>query len=178
MKLRETSLQGLYLIEPFVHDDLRGTFVKTYQAEEFKTYGLEYDFRESFYSVSHKNVIRGMHFQLPPHDHAKLVFATEGKILDVIIDLRKSSRTFGRYESFELSGLNRHMLYIPRGMAHGFCSLTDNATVFYSTSTVHTPSHDAGLRYDSFGFDWPVEKPVISQRDLSFPSLGDFSSPF
>jgi dTDP-4-dehydrorhamnose 3,5-epimerase len=178
MEFQLTSLDGLFLIKPFFHTDARGSFIKTFHAEEFANHGLENEFRESFYSTSIKGAIRGMHFQLPPHDHAKLVFATSGEVLDVVVDLRKSSKTYGQYASFNLSGENRNMLYIPRGMAHGFCALTDGATVFYFTSTVHSATHETGIRYDSLGYNWPVANPVVSERDKSFPALSDFNSPF
>lgn len=119
-----------------------------------------------------------MHFQTPPHDHAKLVFAMAGEVLDVVVDLRKSGNTYGKYEVFRLSADNRNMLYIPKGMAHGFCALTDDATMFYFTGTVHNAEHDAGIRYDSFGFNWPTASPIMSERDKSFPGLQDFDSPF
>ena len=178
MKFNETSIPGLLLIEPFFHEDKRGTFVKTFHEDEFKAQGLEYNFRESFYSESVKGTIRGMHFQLPPEDHVKLVFCTSGEVLDVIVDLRKSSPMYGKCESFLLSGNNRSMVYIPKGCAHGFCVKAENATVFYFTSTVHSKDCDAGIRYDSFGFQWPMENKILSDRDLSFPSFQDFRSPF
>jgi dTDP-4-dehydrorhamnose 3,5-epimerase len=178
MEFHPTPLDGLFLIKPFFHADARGSFIKTFHAEEFAKHGLENQFRESYYSTSNKGTIRGMHFQTPPHDHAKLVFVTSGEILDVIVDLRKSSKTFGKYASFNLSAENRDMLYIPRGMAHGFYALTDVATVFYFTGTEHNAAHDAGIRYDSFGFNWPVENPIVSDRDKSFPALKNFKSSF
>lgn len=178
MDFQQTDIEGLFLIKPFVFEDERGTFVKTFHEEEFKKQGLEADFKESFYSESVKGVVRGMHFQLPPHDHAKLVFSTSGKVLDVVVDLRRSSKTFGKYQSFELSSENKNMLYIPRGLAHGFCAVSDKATLFYFTTSVHNKEHDAGIRFDSFGFDWPVTQPVLSPRDLNFPELKDFDSPF
>lgn len=178
MKFHATPLEGLYRIEPFYFADARGGFIKTFHADEFAKNGLENEFRESYYSTSVKGVIRGMHFQTPPHDHAKLVFVTSGEILDLIVDLRKNSKTYGKYASFNLTAENRNMLYIPRGMAHGFCAVSDSATVFYFTGTVHNAAHDAGIRYDSFGFDWPMKNPVVSDRDKGFPALGEFKSPF
>jgi dTDP-4-dehydrorhamnose 3,5-epimerase len=171
-------LNGLYLIKPFHYEDERGSFVKTFHKASFAERGLETEFEESFYSESTKGVIRGMHFQLPPCDHAKLVFATSGEVLDVVLDLRKNEGTYGRYQSFQLSAENKHMLYIPSGMAHGFCALTDRATLFYFTGTMHSKTHDCGVRYDSFGFPWPVENPIASERDRKFLPLGEFDSPF
>jgi dTDP-4-dehydrorhamnose 3,5-epimerase len=178
MKFHATSLEGLFLIEPFFHTDDRGTFVKTFHADDFAKQGLESEFRENYYSSSKRGTIRGMHFQTPPHDHAKLVFAMAGEVLDVVVDLRKASQTYGKYASFSLSAANRNMLYIPRGMAHGFCAQTDDATMLYFTGTVHNKEHDAGILYNSFGFNWPVHDPTMSDRDKSFPELKDFDSPF
>jgi dTDP-4-dehydrorhamnose 3,5-epimerase len=166
------------LIKPFFNEDERGSFVKTFHADEFAAQGLDNDFRESFYSESKKGVIRGMHFQLPPEDHSKLVFCTTGEVLDVILDLRKDSPMFGKAKSFSLSAENRDMLYIPKGCAHGFYTVSDIATVFYFTSTVHSKPHDTGIRYDSFGFDWPGLGHVLSARDKSFITLDEFDSPF
>ncbi|RZK09900.1 MAG: dTDP-4-dehydrorhamnose 3,5-epimerase [Flavobacterium sp.] len=178
MQFETTEIEGVYLIKPFHFEDARGSFVKTFHAGEFAEKGLETDFKESFYSSSVRGVIRGMHFQLPPHDHAKIVFATQGEILDVVVDLRKNSATYGKSASFKLTEENKNQLYIPRGLAHGFCALTDAATLFYFVSSVHNKASDSGIRYDSFGFHWPVENPIVSDRDLSFVKLEEFYSPF
>ena len=119
-----------------------------------------------------------MHFQLPPAAHAKLVYCITGRVLDVVLDLRKDSPTFGRSYGRELSAVNREMFFIPAGFAHGFLALEDNTTMVYQTSTVHSPTHDAGVRWDSFNFDWPVKNPTLSDRDQKFPTLPEFNSPF
>lgn len=178
MIFHETTIPGLIRIEPFFHADARGSFVKTFHEEEFKANGLESDFKESFYSESVKGVIRGMHFQLPPDEHVKLVFCTSGEVNDVILDLRKASPMFGKCQSFNLSGQNRQMLYIPKGCAHGFCTISEQATVFYFTSTIHSKLNDTGVRYDSFGYNWEIINPLLSERDLSFSLVSDFISPF
>lgn len=177
MKFNETEIPGVYGIEFFHAGDDRGSFTKTFHSEEFEMYGLESRFRESFFSVNKKNVIRGMHFQKPPHDHAKLVYCTSGRILDVILDLRKNSHTFGKCVAVEISADNHTGVYMPKGVAHGFCCLTD-ATMIYLTSTVHNPEADSGVLYNSFGFDWPVKHPVMSVRDGKFPSFEELKSPF
>ncbi len=178
MKFFPGSIPGVFLIEPFCHSDERGSFVKTFHENEFMEHGLEVAFKESFYSISKKGVIRGMHFQLPPHEHSKLVFCTVGEVLDVVLDLRKDSPSYGHFESFQLNENNRSMVYIPKGCAHGFLAMSDLATVYYNTSTVHHPASDTGIRYDSFGFSWPEGDKVLSDRDLSFKSFNDFISPF
>ena len=119
-----------------------------------------------------------MHFQLPPHDHAKLVYCVCGRVLDVLLDLRKASPTFGQTASAELSRANSHVFYIPAGIAHGFLSLEDESVMVYKTTTVHQPDHDAGIRWDSFGFDCGSATPIISVRDTALPRLQEFVSPF
>ena len=171
MIVSSVTLDGVFEIENKVFEDHRGRFVKTFHDNIFKVYDLECDFVESFYSVSKKGVLRGMHFQLPPYEHAKLVYVTDGEILDVTIDIRKESSTFGRYFSTILSSSNAKSLYMSKGFAHGFLTLSESATVVYQTTTVHSPEHDAGIRFDSFGFDWPVKNPLLSVRDLSFKKL-------
>ena len=132
---------------------------------------------ECFFSINKKDVIRGMHFQLPPDDHSKLVYATQGRILDIILDIRKGSPTYGMFASIEISSDNNKAIYMPKGVAHGFCCLTD-ATMVYLTSTMHSPSSDSGIKWDSFGMSWPVTDPIISERDQSFNSFSDINSPF
>lgn len=158
--------------------DARGTFVKTFHETTLKRAGIDFTLRESYFSLSKKDVIRGMHFQLPPHQHSKIVFCPQGAILDVIVDLRKGSATYRQYFAQELSGENHKAYYIPEGFAHGFKSLTDDAITYYLVSSEYSQAHDTGVRYDSIGFDWGVKEPVISVRDLSFMDLKDFESPF
>lgn len=171
-------ISGVFEIELFHVEDERGLFVKPLHAPTLIENGLEHSFPESFFSVNKKGVIRGMHFQLPPHDHAKIVYCTSGSVLDVIVDLRKSSKTFGQFCTIELSSKLKNAAYLPRGVAHGFCTLEDNACMFYHTSTVHAPSHDSGIRFDSFGFEWPFKQALHSPRDLELPKLANFNSPF
>jgi dTDP-4-dehydrorhamnose 3,5-epimerase len=178
MNIIKTELDGVLIIEPQVFKDERGEFVKIFHKDTFAENGMASDFAESFFSVSQKNVIRGMHFQIPPEDHAKLVYATAGKILDVVLDIRKGSPAYGKFISVELSGENHKMVYIPSGFAHGFLSLADDSCMTYLQSTMHAKECDAGIRLDSFGMDWGVSKPIISQRDRNFPELADFNSPF
>jgi len=178
MKLVPTELPGLQIIRPRVFRDERGCFVKTFHAGQFRELGLNFEPHEEFFSTSAKGVLRGMHFQRPPAAHAKLVYCVAGSVLDVVLDLRKNCPTFGHSCARELSAANHDMFFIPVGFAHGFLALDDGATMVYQTNTIHSPEHDAGVRWDSFGFDWPVNNPVLSDRDQKFPSLRDFSSPF
>lgn len=171
MYIKPTYIDGIFEVENKKFEDQRGLFVKTFQAEMFEENGLQSDFKESFYSVSKKNVLRGMHYQLPPHDHAKLAYVTSGEILDVALDVRKCSPTFGKCFSTKLSSENAKSLYMAKGFAHGFLTLSESATVVYLTSTVHTPGSDAGIKWDSFGCVWGVENPIISDRDKFFDKL-------
>jgi len=170
MNIIKTSIEDIFILELFSFKDDRGEFVKTIHKETFEKYNLEYIFTESFYSVSKKNVIRGMHFQTPPMDHAKLVYVVSGKILDVVVDLRKGS-TFGKHYSVELSDENRKGVYIGKGFAHGFLALEDNTVVEYHTTSSQSKQHEAGILWDSFGFDWGVSNPVLSLRDQNFNSF-------
>jgi dTDP-4-dehydrorhamnose 3,5-epimerase len=171
-------LNGAKIITLPSSHDARGTFVKTFHQTSLASAGIEFTLRESYYSFSHKDVIRGMHFQLPPHQHSKVVFCAHGSILDVIVDLRKSSPTYGHHYATELSAANHKAYFIPEGFAHGFKALTDDAMTYYLVSSEYSNGHDTGIRYDSIGFDWDVFDPVLSARDLSFATLAEFDSPF
>ncbi|MDD4295214.1 MAG: dTDP-4-dehydrorhamnose 3,5-epimerase [Candidatus Omnitrophica bacterium] len=172
----KTKIKDVLLVENKVFKDARGDFVKLFNSDVFSKLGME--IKESYYSVSMKDVIRGMHFQLPPCDHVKLVSVLEGSVLDVILDLRKNSSTYGKYVTIELSANHPGSLYIPKGCAHGFLSLEDNTKMIYYVSTVYAQKLDFGIVYDSFGFQWPVENPIVSERDKGFVEFNKFKSPF
>lgn len=158
--------------------DSRGLFVKTFHEATLAKLGIHFGLRESYFSVSKKDVIRGMHFQLPPHQHSKIVLCPQGAILDVIVDLRKDSPTYRQFQTQELSAENHKAFYIPEGFAHGFKALTEDAITYYFVTSEYSQAHDTGIRYDSIGYDWEVAGPVLSDRDLSFVALHDFASPF
>lgn len=174
MKIVSEFLPGTFLLEPARFDDLRGHFIKTYHESDWKVLGLPFKMEEEFFSVSRKNVIRGMHFQIPPHDHEKVVYCMAGSVLDVLLDLRPGSG-FGRIASTVLSMENRNILYIPKGIAHGFLALEDETLMMYKTSTMHSPQYDRGIRWDSFGYEWGIDAPIISARDENHPSFSDFN---
>lgn len=178
MQFISTSLPGCYEIQPRVLSDARGFFVKPFHREIFAERGLATDFAEVYYSMSHRGVLRGLHFQLPPHDHAKLVYCVAGQVLDVAVDLRVGSPTFGQFARFELSAEQANVLYLPAGLAHGFYTLSEQALMVYQVTTVYAPAHDAGIRWDSVGIPWPDSVPVLSDRDQRFPALAAFVSPF
>lgn len=178
MKVIDTYIDGLKIIETNIFCDNRGKFIKVFNDEIFNIYGFNINIREVYYSISHKNVIRGMHFQIPPYDHVKLVYVPFGKIIDVVLDLRKKSNTFCEYYSCELSSDNGKILIIPKGFAHGFKSLENNTIVSYMQTSCYVSESDLGIRYDSFGFNWECEDPIISERDRSFVELKNFDTPF
>jgi dTDP-4-dehydrorhamnose 3,5-epimerase/CDP-3, 6-dideoxy-D-glycero-D-glycero-4-hexulose-5-epimerase len=180
MNIERTILEGVFIINNFNASDDRGLFVKTFNKNLFLELNLNFEIKESYFSVSKKNVIRGMHFQLPPFDHEKLVFVPKGSITDVVVDLRKNSSTYKKYISVELSDKNKKSIYIPKGLAHGFKSLEDNTITVYNVASEYNPEADAGIYYRSFGFDWEVEEPTISQRDAEFIGLNSFceNNPF
>lgn len=180
MTIESTILEGVYIINNFNAVDDRGLFVKTFNKNAFEEANLSINIRESYFSISQKNVIRGMHFQLPPHDHEKLVFVPLGAIIDVVVDLRKNSPTYKKHLSVELSGDNKKSIFIPKGLAHGFKSLADGTMTVYNVATEYNPSADAGIHYNSLGFDWQVKNPIMSKRDEAFQGLDVFceNNPF
>lgn len=171
-------LQDALLIKLPAFTDNRGAFIKTFQERFFEAANIQFQLKESYFSLSQKDVIRGMHFQTPPHHHSKIVFCPSGSILDVIVDLRKQSATYGQFFSTVLSGENHMAYYIPEGFAHGFKALSDNAMTYYLVSSEHNKEHDAGIKFDSFGMDWECQSPILSDRDLAFEPFRNFNSPF
>jgi dTDP-4-dehydrorhamnose 3,5-epimerase len=175
----DTKIDGVKLITLAPIHDERGWFLKTFHAPTFAAAGLETAFPESFVSISKRNVIRGMHFQTPPHDHAKIVRCISGQVLDVALDIRRDSKTYGQHVTFTLAATNPQAVYVPRGIAHGFLTVSDEAVLEYHTSTVHHPASDKGIRWDSFDCQWPLQgAPLTSPRDAAFARLADFQSPF
>lgn len=157
--------------------DARGSFVKTFHAGLFEQLGLRFTLKEAFSSHSQRGVLRGMHFQRPPHDHHKIVACRSGRVRDVVLDLR-AGPGYGRCAAVDLAGDADQLLFVPSGLAHGFLVLSDEAVMDYQTSSEHAPSHDAGIHWDSFGFDWGLASPVLSQRDTEHLALADFNTPF
>lgn len=178
MDVIKTNLPGLFVVKPKIFSDERGEFIKIFNEETFSETGLPFELKESYYSTSKKNVIRGMHFQTPPMAHTKLVYVTRGAIVDVVLDIRNGSSTYGQYAVLDLSEENRAIAYIPVGFAHGFMSLSDDTCVVYLQTTGYSPENDAGIHFESFGMDFGVEDPIVSMRDRAFPRLEDFESPF
>jgi dTDP-4-dehydrorhamnose 3,5-epimerase len=171
MRFEATNLSGAWLIMPEPVGDERGFFARTFCVRELAEHGLETEFVQHSASVSLKcGTLRGMHFQREPHGEVKIVTCIKGAILDVIVDLRPASPTFRRWQGFELTDENRRRLYIPKGFAHGFQTLTDNVEVGYLISAFYEPSAASGVRHDdpAFGIEWPLPVTVISEKDKSW----------
>lgn len=179
MEVRLSRLHGCLELRPAAHRDDRGSFAKTFHASTFASLGLETEWKEHFYSVSARGVVRGLHFQVPPAAHAKLVCCLAGEVLDVVVDVRAGSPTFGEFEAFHLTADDMSAVFVPEGAAHGFAALTDGAVVAYAVSREHDPACDTGLRWDSVsGIPWPFEAPIVSPRDAALPLFDGFASPF
>lgn len=163
-------IPGLKLIKPKVHRDDRGFFLEMYQKSRYEDLGVDLDFLQDNHSYSVKNVIRGMHFQA---GQAKLVTCAKGEILDVAVDIRPHSQTFGQYEMVHLTENNHEQFFIPDGFAHGFCVLSDDANVIYKVSSLYNPEAEGGFHYNDpeVKIDWPIEDPIISERDRKAPLL-------
>jgi dTDP-4-dehydrorhamnose 3,5-epimerase len=177
------ALPGCYLLIGNRIADDRGDLFKLFHAPTQAKLGLETSFVESFISTSHRGVVRGMHFQCPPAEHAKIMCCISGRARDGLVDLRRGSPTFKQSISLMLSADEPALLYIPAGIAHGFAAYEDSTRMWYLASGVHVPSTDSGVHWDSVGINWwdggpTVESPIVSPRDQTFCTLADFHSPF
>jgi dTDP-4-dehydrorhamnose 3,5-epimerase len=176
LKFTPQSIADVILIEPTVHGDDRGYFVETFRQDLFEeALGYQVNFVQDNESKSTKGVLRGLHYQLPPYAQAKLVRVIEGSVLDVAVDIRKSSPTFGQHVAVELTAANKRQLFVPHGFAHGFVVLSDSATFAYKVDNYYAPEHDRGIVFDDakLGIDWqlPIEVLHFSDRDKTHPLL-------
>lgn len=182
MPFQSTDIPGLSIFEPSVFEDSRGYFFEAYNSEVFAAAGITPAFVQDNQSRSSYGVIRGLHFQLNPYAQAKLVRVLEGRILDVAVDIRKNSPTFGRSFAIELSAENRKQLFIPKGFAHGFSVLSEKATVLYKCDGLYNRLSEGGIRYDDpqLAIDWKIEKgkEIISDKDRGLPLLRDLETNF
>jgi dTDP-4-dehydrorhamnose 3,5-epimerase len=178
VQVKGTTIPGCYEIIPQKFIDHRGCFVKTFQQDFFAEHGLETHVAEEYYSLSHQGVLRGLHFQLPPAHHTKLVYCISGEVIDAVVDLRVGSPGYEKHQTFRLDAETANMIYIPPGLAHGFYAVSDIAIVVYKVSTVYAPELDSGILWNSVGIEWPDKRPIISQRDNGFQAFPDFISPF
>jgi dTDP-4-dehydrorhamnose 3,5-epimerase len=172
MTFTETPLAGAFIIDMVALEDERGFFARTWSADELNTHGLDTTLVQC--NVAWNNVrgtLRGMHFQRAPYEEVKIIRCTRGALLDVIIDLRRESSTFRQWVSVELTADSRRMLYVPKGFAHGYLTLTDGVEAYYHVSTAYTPAYADGVAWDdpAFGIKWPFPPTVISDRDRSWP---------
>ncbi len=176
MKLIKTSLEGVYIIEPDVFEDERGWFMESYSYKKFKELGIDVEFVQDNHSYSRKKgTLRGIHFQNEPMAQSKLVRCTKGKILDIAVDLRKGSPTYKKWIMVELSEENKRMLFIPKGFGHAFLTLTDDVEVQYKVDEYYSREHDRSIRWNDpdIGIDWPIEDPILSEKDRNAPFLKD-----
>lgn len=183
MEIIQTPIEGTLIIEPKVFGDARGYFFESFNAREFaeKT-GLDVTFVQDNESRSRYGVIRGLHFQLPPYTQSKLVRVVKGRVLDVAVDIRKGSPTYGQHVACELTEDNHRQFFVPKGFAHGFCVLSEDAVFQYKCDNFYAPQADAGISIldASLGIDWgiPMDRAILSEKDTRHPCLKDFDSPF
>ena len=181
MEIIPTRFPGLWVIQPKVFEDHRGFFVETYNQRDFISHGIYYDFVQDNHARSEQvGVLRGLHFQTPPAAQAKLVRVTRGSVYDVVVDIRKGSPTYGQWYGEELSGKNFRQMLIPKGFAHGYVTLEPKTEFQYKVDGFYAPEHDGGLRWDDpdIGIPWPVDEPILSDKDKRLPLMKDFDSPF
>lgn len=181
MTIETTGFQGLFVVIPSLFSDSRGTFSETYRATDFSEYlGFSPQFVQDNESTSAKNVFRGLHYQIPPRAMAKLVRVSHGRVLDVVLDLRKTQPTYGKHFSIELSSSNRKQLFIPEGFAHGFLSLEEGTIFSYKCTDYYSKDHDKALLWShpDLGISLPCPEPVLSEKDAAADGFLSFESPF
>jgi dTDP-4-dehydrorhamnose 3,5-epimerase len=182
MKFVETKISDVIIIEPTVFGDERGYFLESYNQNKFEEVVGKTSFVQDNESKSSKGVLRGLHFQKPPFEQAKLVRCIEGEVLDVAVDIRKNSKTYGQHVTVLLSGENKRQLFVPRGFAHGFLVLSDTATFAYKVDNTYAPEFDAGIRWNDkeLNIQWGLEESevLVSAKDAELPFFSEFDSPF
>lgn len=178
MKFFKTDLDGIWLIEPAVYSDGRGQFLESFRKEFFRQQGIIFNYVQDNISTSAKGTVRGLHYQKEPHAQAKLVMAVYGEILDVAVDIRKNSKTFGKHFSAVLSSKNRKMMLVPPGFAHGFAALSNEATVHYKCSSYYHKKSERGIFWNdpTLGIDWKIGEPLLSDKDKNNPPLNKIPS--
>lgn len=182
MKFIKTNISDVVIIEPTVFVDNRGYFLESFNKKAFEENISLVNFVQDNESKSSKGVLRGLHFQKPPFTQAKLIRCIEGEVLDVAVDIRKGSPTYGKHVSVELSGENKRQLFVPRGFAHGFSVLSETAIFAYKVDNTYAPEHDAGIMYDDkdLNINWGLDKSEVklSDKDKNLALFSDFDSPF
>ena len=182
MKFIETKISDVIIIEPTVFGDERGYFLESYNQKKFEGVVCKTSFVQDNESKSSKGVLRGLHFQRPPFEQAKLVRCIEGEVIDVAVDIRKNSKTYGNHVAVLLSGENKRQLFVPRGFAHGFVVLSDTATFSYKVDNTYAPEFDAGIHWNDkkLNIQWGLSESevLVSEKDAELPFFLDFESPF
>ncbi|MEX0650140.1 MAG: dTDP-4-dehydrorhamnose 3,5-epimerase [Candidatus Andersenbacteria bacterium] len=175
-----TEIPEVAYIEPRVFPDDRGEFSELYKASDFAVHGIPGPFVQVNQSISKQNVLRGLHFQNPPRAQSKIVSVMSGEVFDVAVDIRKGSPTYGKWVGRTLTAEKRNLLYIPAGFAHGFCVLSDSATLTYLCTDEYAPEQEAGIIWsdETIGIAWPVQNPLISEKDAAFPSFVEANNQF
>jgi dTDP-4-dehydrorhamnose 3,5-epimerase len=175
MEFRETKIKGLFEIFPKLWGDARGVFFESYRKDLFSAHGISVDFVQDNQSFSEKGVLRGLHMQHEPHAQGKLVRVITGKVMDVVVDIRKNSPTFGQHEKFILDAVTNNMVYVPPGFLHGFVTLED-AIFAYKCTDYYNKATEGGAKFDSpsLGIDWGIVNPIVSEKDLQQPDFQDF----
>ena len=179
MKVTECKLNGILLIEPDVFEDSRGFFFESYNSRKLAEHGITLDFVQDNHSRSVKGTVRGLHYQINPGQD-KLVRVVFGEVFDVVLDIRKKSPTFGQWESFNLSAQNKKQLFVPKGFAHGFCVVSEVAEFLYMCSEYYSPQDERAIIWNDpqLSINWPVEKPVLSGKDVKNPLFKDMEAYF
>ena len=180
MKIIKTPIPDLVVIEPSVFNDQRGYFFESYNQERYFNNDMNMLFVQDNESKSGKNVLRGLHFQKPPFAQGKLVRVIQGKVLDVAVDIRKGSPTYGQYHAVELDAIYKRMFYIPEGFAHGFLTLEDDTIFSYKCTNYYNKESEGSLLWsdETIGVEWDIENPILSEKDKIGPLFKDFQSPF
>lgn len=180
MEIVSTKIPDLYIIKPKVFEDRRGYFFESYNKQEFIRLGIDQNFVQDNESMSQKGVLRGLHYQRPPFSQGKLVRVMQGSVMDVAVDIRKASPTYGQWKSVILTQNNKWMYWIPPGFAHGFVALEDNTVFFYKCTSVYNKESEGSIRWNdpTLNIDWDIENPTITERDEQSPLFKDFISPF
>lgn len=179
-KILETNFEGLFIIEPNVYEDSRGYFFESYNIKEFEQAGLFFNFVQDNQSMSNKNVLRGLHFQNPPSAQIKLVRVIKGAVLDVVVDIRKNSKTYGQNLVIELNEKNKTMLYIPHGFAHGFLTLEDNTIFYYKCSDFYSQKDEGSILWNDkdLNVPWNIDNPILSDKDKTAINFENFVTLF
>ena len=180
MEIQKTNIEGLLIIKPDVFTDERGSFFEPYNKQLFATHGLDMEFVQDNQSVSYKGVIRGLHLQSPPFAQGKLVRVVCGSALDVAVDIRKNSPTFGQYVSVKLDAKENNLFWIPEGFAHGFIALEDNTIFQYKVTNYYNKDSEMSIRWNDpiLNISWGMDNPIVSEKDMQTPLFEDLISPF